>query len=702
MRTFSNGLFPKRLALRVALVVSTLLTSAPAWGFGDGPLDAQEEAAFRQAVRALAPSLVRIQTVGGVDRVAGRLAATAATTGVVVSDDGWIVSSAFNFISKPSSILVQTDKARYSARVVATDRLRMLTLLKVDAAGLTPLRFDPHQPVRVGQWAIAVGRTYDSPEPSVSVGIVSALKRVWGKAIQTDAHVSPVNYGGLLIDLAGNALGLIVPLSPSGKEETAGVEWYDSGIGFAIPFADVLDSVERLKKGKDLYPGLLGVTVKEGGVDKQPTIEVVRFDSPAEKAAFKSGDIISEVDGQPVRRHDELKQALGHRYAGEKVHVVVLRGHDKVAADLVLVDKLLPYDPPLLGILPVRQAAGQRGVGVRYVFPKSAAAKAGIVVGDQIRKWNETEITGADQLAELVRRGRPGTTVKLGVLHDKAEKTVSATLTADLEELPHDLPALAAVGLKALAQDVAAKVASKDAGAKEAPAKETATKDPTEKRSIAADQTTKKSEGPKTGHFRDTLAGETKASYWAYVPESYSAKETWGLVVWIAPGRDSMEAALLNRWQNVCAERRLLIVAPLPDGANFTATDLVGAWRVVENALKEYHIDPNRIVVHSYASGAPFASVLAFEHHEQFRGLALAASLLQVPPPEAHPSYPFRFFFSVGQGDRTEDLLHHLVEELHEMKYAVTVQKTPGREPAYLDVAEVGDLACWIDSLDRI
>ena len=69
----------------------------------------------------------------------------------------------------------------------------------------------------VGQWAIAVGRTYDSPEPSVSVGIVSAVNRVWGKAIQTDAKVSPVNYGGPLIDVAGDALGVIVPLSPDGK-----------------------------------------------------------------------------------------------------------------------------------------------------------------------------------------------------------------------------------------------------------------------------------------------------------------------------------------------------------------------------------------------------------------------------------------------------------------------------------------------------
>src|SRR5580692_2345073 len=483
MSTRSSIWFFRRWTIPTTLVATLLMTSARVWGSSDGSLDSQEEEAFRQAARAVAPSLVRIQTVGGVDRVAGRLAATAATTGVVVSEDGWIVSSAFNFISKPSSVLVQLDKARYSARLVATDRLRMLTLLKVDAAGLTPLRSDSHQPVRVGQWAIAVGRTYDSAEPSIAVGIVSALNRVWGKAIQTDAHVSPVNYGGPLIDLAGNPLGVIVPLSPQGKEETAGVEWYDSGIGFAIPFADVLDSVERLKKGKDLYPGLLGVTVKEGGVDDKPTIDVVRFDSPAEKAGFKAGDVVAEIDGQPLRRHDELRQALGHRYAGEQVHVVVSRGQEKVTADLVLVDKLIPYEPPLLGILPLRQALQpQQGVTVRYVFAHSAAEKAGIVSGDQIRKWNETVITSADQLAGLVRRGRPGTVVPLVVLHDKTEKTVRVTLAGDIEEIPHDLPAappsspkeaFGAAGAPPEHKDAVNKAASKAPSSKE-PAKEVA------------------------------------------------------------------------------------------------------------------------------------------------------------------------------------------------------------------------------------
>ena len=692
-----------------ALVLATLLFAPRGLAVAQVPLDLQEEEVFRQAVRHLAPSLVRIQTVGGVDRVGGMLAATAATTGVVVSDDGWIVSSAFNFISKPTSILVQLDKARYSARLVATDRMRMLTLLKVDASGLKPLRSDGHPTVRVGQWAIAVGRTYDSPEPSVSIGIVSALRRVWGKAIQTDAHVSPVNYGGPLIDLAGDPLGIIVPLSPSGKEETAGVEWYDSGIGFAIPYADVLNSVERLKKGKDLYPGLLGITIKEGGVDDKPTIDVVRFDSPAEKAGFKPGDILTEVDGQHLRRHDELRQALGHRYAGDKAHVVVSRGKEKIAADLVLVDKLVPYEPPLLGILPLRQASrtvpGERGVTVRYVFPHTAAEKAGIIAGDRIRKWNDTEITSVDQLATLVRRARPGMAIALSVVHgsDHADKTVRATLTADIEAIPADLPAAPPSPVKK-AEQPPTPPAGKDVAAKpdEKAAQPTTDKTPAAK-NAATDADAKKSEGPKTGHFRDTLTGETKASYWAYVPESYSAEDGWGLVVWIAPGRDSMEAAVFNRWRKACAERRLIVVAPLPgEGGDFTANDLVGAWRVVEQFVKDYRVDANRLVVHSYGRGGGFAAFMAFENRERVRGLALASSMLQVPPPEADPSYPFHFFFSVNRGDRAEDQLQRRIEVLHELKYAVTVQKSSDHEHDYLDVDEVGEVARWIDSLDRI
>src|SRR5205814_158981 len=87
-----------------------------------------------------------------------------------------------------------------------------------------------------GQWSIALGRTLDpkrdSP-PAVSVGIISAVNRIWGKAFQVDAKISPINYGGPVIDVQGRVQGILVPASPKGDDEAAGYEWYDSGIGFA-------------------------------------------------------------------------------------------------------------------------------------------------------------------------------------------------------------------------------------------------------------------------------------------------------------------------------------------------------------------------------------------------------------------------------------------------------------------------------------
>src|SRR5207244_5111739 len=100
--------------------------------------------------------------------------------------------------------------------------------------------------------------------------------------------VSPVNYGGPLVDIEGRVVGVLVPVSPQAGGDVAGVEWYDGGIGFAIPLADVYASLDRLKAGKDLLPGLIGVTLK--GRDMyadQPVIDRVRYGSPAQQAGFK-------------------------------------------------------------------------------------------------------------------------------------------------------------------------------------------------------------------------------------------------------------------------------------------------------------------------------------------------------------------------------------------------------------------------------
>ena len=247
--------------LLAAVAVIALCAAASTCFANDrGKLSAQyaaEEKAFRAAVNRIEPWVVRLETIGGLQRAGKLRFGDGPTTGLIVDGQGHIVSSSFNFLRKPDSIIVQmADGSRKAARLLGTDNSRKLVLLKIELDDKAPIDKN-HVPemankknIRVGQWAIAVGRTFPGNRPNISVGIVSAVNRIQGKAIQTDAATSPNNYGGPLIDIHGRVMGLLTPLSPQSNSQTTGFEWYDSGIGFAIPAADVLRSVELMKKGQ--------------------------------------------------------------------------------------------------------------------------------------------------------------------------------------------------------------------------------------------------------------------------------------------------------------------------------------------------------------------------------------------------------------------------------------------------------------------
>src|SRR5437868_879731 len=179
------GLSTTASALLLALTFLVLPLSA------QDDLSSQEEQTIRAAVEKVAPSVVKIETIGGLERVGKVLVSTGPTTGLVVSDDGYVLSSSFNFIQQPSSILVTLPSgSRAPAKIVARDHSRMLVLLKVNTTEplVAPVAA-PRGEATVGQWAIAVGRTYDQAEPNVSVGVISATNRIWSKAIQTDAKI---------------------------------------------------------------------------------------------------------------------------------------------------------------------------------------------------------------------------------------------------------------------------------------------------------------------------------------------------------------------------------------------------------------------------------------------------------------------------------------------------------------------------------
>ena len=220
-------------ALSLAIWLAGLLllpSAAPA----QEDLEALEEQAMKDAVASRQGRADRNgRRTGTVGRV---LVGTGPTTGLAVSEDGYVISSAFNSASsrrRSSSPCQRQAGGRRDGG--ARPQPHAGPAEGEHDREAAPCRAVPRNEMRVGQWAIAVGRTFEGDQPNMSVGVLSALDRIWGKAIQTDAKVSPNNYGGPLVDIRGRVLGVLVPLSPQGHDEVAGVEWYDSGIGFADP-----------------------------------------------------------------------------------------------------------------------------------------------------------------------------------------------------------------------------------------------------------------------------------------------------------------------------------------------------------------------------------------------------------------------------------------------------------------------------------
>jgi serine protease Do len=639
-----------------------------ALGFCSGVVLAQtstlEEQAFQQAAALAEPSIVRIETVGGLDVVGNLLAGTGPTTGVVISEDGYIITSSFNFISKPASVLVTLgDGRRFPAEMIASDRSKKLTLLKIDYTGLTPSAVAPSSEVRVGQWAIALGRTYDATFPSISVGIISALDRIWGRAVQTDAKVSPVNYGGPLVDIAGRAIGILVPLSPQGDGETAGVEWYDGGIGFAIPMEDIHAVLERLKAGEELKPGLMGVTFKEmGALAGEPVIDRVRPRSPADDAGLRVGDVILQADGKPIRRIPDLQHLLGPRYAGEEIALTVRRGDESLEVRVKLVDQLVPYEFSFLGILPTRPAvdAAAEGVEVREVLGESPAAAAGLQRGDLIVGFRGSPVTTAAELRDQVSRVLPNETADVTYRRGGQEATVTITLGTLPEAIPESL--------------ATSNVPAPDADG----------------------------ELPRTGRFSETLAGEEGAAYWAYVPEQYNPQYGYTLLVWLHPAADTMEAAMMRLWQTECDRRGIILVAPkAADISGWTPGEAEAVRAVVEAMQAAYTIDPARIVAHGHAGGGQFAWFTAFKHRDLFRGIMVSSSPLRQPPPDNDPTQRQQVLLLRGEVDALRAAIDQTAAGLRKLKFPVTLTPVPEIGEQYPDAA-IESMIQWIDALDRI
>jgi len=368
MIVISNSVLRQYLVLSFLIAagtVSSLAAQEPAPSLTRGTLLAPK--AFRAAAAEVQPSLVRIEGFGGLAAgVAGggyQAPGEGPTTGLILSSDGYIVTSTFNFIRKPPVITVVFPSGqRRIAKLLGRDETRRICLLKVDGVSDLPVpEFTPRSELKVGQWAVAIGVGFGGAQPALSTGIISATSRISAKAVQTDANTSPVNYGGPLVDLDGRVIGICVPLSPQAKSDAAGSEWYDSGIGFAVSLDGLEKVMERLKAGETLKAGFLGVQVEpagkpaEGQFDSGAVIKEIVPDSPAAKAGLQKDDKLISLGGTEITDPTHLVSLVGRHLSGDKVEVVLKRGDETRTLELTLADL-----PPPMPMMPPMPAAEQK------------------------------------------------------------------------------------------------------------------------------------------------------------------------------------------------------------------------------------------------------------------------------------------------------------------------------------------------------
>src|SRR4051812_47082155 len=360
----------------------------------------------------------------------GRGAVTGQGSGFFISPDGYAVTNN-HVVDGADKVEVTTDEGKtYTAKVIGTDPRTDVALIKVEGGSNFPFAKLSDSKPRIGDWVLAVGNPFGLGG-TVTAGIVSASGRDIGNGpyddfIQIDAPVNKGNSGGPAFDTNGEVMGVNTAIySPSGGSV---------GIAFSIPASTVKSVIAQLKDKGSVARGWIGVQIQpvtsdiadslgmkkaEGALVAEP-----QSNGPAAKAGIQSGDVITGVNGEPVKDARELARTIGGLAPGAAVKLNVLqKGQDKVVnltlgqlpntieakADTDKDDKgglSKGTGVPKLGltVAPANSVAGagREGVVVTEVDPKSAAADRGFKEGDVILEVAGKSVTSAGEVREAI------------------------------------------------------------------------------------------------------------------------------------------------------------------------------------------------------------------------------------------------------------------------------------------------------------
>lgn len=301
------------------------------------------------------PSVVGIKVEYSVSSIFYKGASNTATaegSGVIISEDGYILtnnhiinsssSSSYYEVGKANKITVYlyNDETEYEGTIIGTDEQTDLAVIKIDKTGLTAAELGDSDSVQVGEFAMAIGNPLGM-QSSVSSGTISAVNRsvtsdnVTYKLIQTDAAINSGNSGGALVNSQGQVIGInTLKMSGSGIE----------GMGFAIPInstKDIYSQLIQYNKVKRPYIGISGrdldaETAKANNLLEGVYVLSVEEFSAAEKAGIKNGDVITQIDGKDIKTMDELNEIKNSHSIGDEITLKISRSGKEKEIKLTL------------------------------------------------------------------------------------------------------------------------------------------------------------------------------------------------------------------------------------------------------------------------------------------------------------------------------------------------------------------------------
>ena len=360
-------------------------------------------------------------------------------SGVIIDKEGYILTNEHVVGNADKLKVTLSDGRELKAEIKGTDPRSDLAVIKVNAKDLPVALLGDSDELKIGQWVLAIGNPFafalENPEPTVTLGVVSALHRTLGvnlgrdrdysNLIQTDAAINPGNSGGPLVNLNGQVVGINVAIFTT----NGGYQ----GVGFAIPINAAKRIVSRLIEGKEIVYGWIGVNVqniddnlmqyfglknREGAL-----VGKVTENSPAKEAGIKEGDIIINFDGKSIKNTNDLVSAVTKTEVNKEVNISLIR--DTKTFNLKIKTEQRPGNDEEEIIEPEEKPSNWRGLDVRDLDEQTAqrynikeeqgvvvidvdsgssAEDAGIVQGDVILSINKKLIDNLQDYKSLTSK----------------------------------------------------------------------------------------------------------------------------------------------------------------------------------------------------------------------------------------------------------------------------------------------------------